>query len=325
MKRLFNYLLPILFLLTACGQGGTQNGENGNGGKGEEAQKNNQASSGKNDKNNQEDESDEVELAFPRPSPEAKVRQTIGITDASVHYYRPSVKGRQIWGKLVPYGEMWRTGANENTVVHFEHDVKVKGNDLAAGKYSFFTIPRKNDKWTLIFNEKTDHWGTQGYEKSNDALRMQVQPQQAEHHHEMMTFQFKAVTDSSAKLVLAWKKTMVPFTLQTATSDHVMANMNRAIEQAGSDDWKVYNESADYLVEKGKMLDKAEEWVNQSIDIEENWRNLWTKAQLMKEKGSMEKAVSIAEKALQVGKENGIRDYYKNYLNENIEEMKNNM
>ncbi len=323
MKRLLTYLLPVLFLGSACGGEG-QKGESAESGKDTAKSENQEANQEQSDEEN-DGEENQVELEFPKPSPQGKVMQTIGITDAKIHYYRPSVKDRQIWGDLVPYDEMWRTGANKNTTFHFSNDVMVNGNKVPEGKYSFFTIPKKDGKWTLIFNEKTDHWGTRGYDKSNDALRIKVDPKKSDHHHEMMTFNFKDVTDNSAKVILAWKKTMVPFMVKTNTSDHVMAKINKAIDQAGSDDWKVYNESADYLVENGKKLDKAKEWVNESIDIKENWRNLWTKSQLMKQKGDMQKSLEIAKKALKVGKENDMREYYVDYMKENIEELKSAM
>ena len=311
-------ILPVLFLATACGQGGG-NG-NGNDQNGKDTTKNSQSKADKEDK---------VKLHFPLPSPKAYSKQMVGVTKAKISYYRPSVSDpntgekRQIWGDLVPYDTMWRTGANANTTIKFTDDVMINGNKLEAGKYSFFTIPGK-DEWTLIFNTKSDHNGTMGYSKSRDALRVKVKPQST-NYHEMMTFHFQNVTDSTAKVVLAWKETAVPFNVSTNTNKNVMAMINKAIDKAGDDDWKTYYRCADYLVEKGKMMDKAEEWINKSIDINENWRNLWGKAQLMEKKGNIKEAISLAEKSLKTGKNNDMSKGYQEYMKGNIKELKEKM
>lgn len=142
----------------------------------------------------------------PRVSPNAKVVQTIGTTNVLITYGRPSVNGRDIFGGLIPFGEVWRTGANESTVIVFPKDVTIEGKPLEAGTYSLYTIPRK-DKWTIIFNSKLS-WGTQ-YDKSKDVLRVQVEPKEAPFREQFMIY-FENVTDHSAKIVLHWAETKVP-------------------------------------------------------------------------------------------------------------------
>ena len=317
MKRLLIFVIPVLFLASSCEQGGKNGGDNKSDGKDTSAQKHSQKA--------EKNKSDKEKLRFPKPSPKGVVKQMIGVNKAKIVYYRPSVhdpysgEKRQIWGKLVPYDTMWRTGANANTTIQFTHDVNINGKQLKAGKYSFFTIPGKQE-WTLIFNKKTDHGGTAGYSKKRDALRVKVKPEST-NYHEMMTFHFQDVTDSTARIELAWKETAVPFNVSMNTDKHVMAMINNAVENAGENDWEVYNKSAEYLIGEGKMLDKAEKWVNKSIEIEENWRNLWTKHELMKEKGEMKKAIEIAKKAKKTGEDNDIPKRYIEYMDENIKEL----
>jgi hypothetical protein len=148
-----------------------------------------------------------------RVSPNAAVSQTIGTTEVRLTYGRPSVKGREIFGGLVPYGEVWRTGANEATTVSVTSDVMIEGEPLSAGTYSLYTIPGK-EQWTLIFNNVAEQWGTD-YDESKDALRVKVSPESAP-THEMMTFTFEQVTAKKGTCVLYWNETRVPFEIQVA-------------------------------------------------------------------------------------------------------------
>jgi len=149
----------------------------------------------------------------PRTSPNAAVSQTIGTTEVRITYGRPQVNGRTIFGDLVSYNEVWRTGANEATTVSVSSDVTVEGEPLSAGTYSLYTIPRP-DSWTIIFNNVANQWGTQ-YDQSEDALRVDVEPESAP-QHEMMTFVFEEVTDTSGTCVLYWADARVPFEIQVA-------------------------------------------------------------------------------------------------------------
>lgn len=145
-----------------------------------------------------------------RVSPNASVSQTIGTTKVLVTYGRPSVKGRDVFGGLQPFGEVWRAGANESTVIVFPKDVKIEGQPVEAGTYSLYTIPGQ-DKWTIIINSKLS-WGTQ-YDKSKDVVRVQVEPVEAPFREQFMIY-FENVTNKSAEVVLHWAKTKVPFTIE---------------------------------------------------------------------------------------------------------------
>lgn len=145
----------------------------------------------------------------PRTSPNATVSQTIGTTDVTITYGRPAVNDREIFGELVPYGEVWRTGANESTALVVSDDVMIEGNELEAGTYSLYTIPNK-DSWTIIINSKLS-WGTE-YDSNQDVLRFEVEPQETD-YMERMFFYFTDISNDSATVVLHWDNTKVPFTI----------------------------------------------------------------------------------------------------------------
>lgn len=150
-----------------------------------------------------------------RTSPNAVVGQTIGTTDVTVTYGRPSVRDREIFGGLEPYGEVWRTGANEATTITFSDDVMVGGQTVAAGTYALFTIPGE-DSWTIIINSDADQWGAMNYDEAADVARVEVEPEEAD-EMEMMTFYFDHVTDTEGHLVLHWDETRVPVMISTGS------------------------------------------------------------------------------------------------------------
>ena len=151
----------------------------------------------------------------PRVSPNATVSQTIGTTQVTITYGRPSVKGRQVFGGLEPYGEVWRTGANEATTITFSDDVLIEGEELKAGTYGLFTIPPEKGQWTVIFNNVPNQWGAFDYDSSKDALRVQVAPEEGRHMEQMM-FYFENVSEDAGTCVMHWSNVKVPFTIEPA-------------------------------------------------------------------------------------------------------------
>lgn len=317
--RILGLLFVVTILTSACGSG--QKGSDQQAGKTNDQK--DQNASENSDTSKQENE---VELRFPEVSPKGSVSQLVGINKMAIDYYRPSVSDpetgekRKIWGELVPYGERWRTGANGRTTVSFSHDVSIQGESLEAGTYSVFTIPGK-DQWTIIFNKELKGSPISGYDKSKDALRVKAEPKKAP-YHELMTFAFKNVTDSKANIELAWKRTRVPFNVSTETGKQVMAMMSKAIQKASDDDWEIYSQCAGYLADKEKSLDKAQKWVEKSLAIKKHWRNTWTKAEVMRASGNMEKAISLTEEAIEMGEKADISGGYKDFLEGELEEMK---
>ncbi|HYM59573.1 MAG TPA: DUF2911 domain-containing protein [Thermoanaerobaculia bacterium] len=237
-----------------------------------------------------------AQLKLPRPSQHATVSQTIGLTDVTITYSRPGVKARQIWGGLVPYDQVWRTGANEATQIVFSDDVTINGQPLPKGSYSLHTIPGK-DTWTIIINTDDKQWGSYSYDKAKDALRVTAKPEKAE-FREWLTFEFPEVSTDSAKVVIRWENLAVPFTVGTNTTAKAMANIHAAIEAAKPDDWRVLMNGARFAYDNKVSTDDAAKWLDQSIKINENISNLWLKAQVQAKSGDKAAAVASAEKAI---------------------------
>jgi hypothetical protein len=235
------------------------------------------------------------QLDLPRPSPNASVTQTVGVTEITIKYSRPGVKGREIWGKVVPYGEVWRAGANENTTIRFSTPVKIDGHELPAGIYGLQMIPTA-DRWTVIFSKDANEWGAFSYKQADDALRIEVKPQPAE-PRERMAFDFDDVTDTATKVVLHWEKLAVPFTVEVDTPALVAAKIKGAVR------WQTAYQAADYCLQSHACSDdEASRMLDSSIALQETFANLRAKAMLLARKNDPKGARAYAEKALAVAK-----------------------
>ncbi len=237
-----------------------------------------------------------AQLELPRPSPSAKVTQTLGLTDVTVDYSSPAVKGRKIWGGLVPYDQMWRTGANAATKITFSKDVVFGGKPVPAGAYALFTVPGKTS-WTVILNKKADQAGTaREYQKDLDLVRFTVQPKSAP-HRERLTFLFADFTDDHGTLDLEWEKLRLPMPIKVATDEQAMANITKALDGT----WRTYANAARYLVENKKDLDTALRYADQSLALKEDWYNVWIKATVLAAKGDRKGAIAWGEKSYALG------------------------
>lgn len=239
----------------------------------------------------------ERESMLPRTSPNAMVTQTVGVTDATITYGRPSVRDRVIYGDLVPYGEVWRTGANEATTITVEDDVMVEGEPLAAGTYALFTIPGE-DTWTVIFNAEAEQWGAYNYDEAADVLRVTVEPQAAS-PMEMMTFTFEDVTDTSGTAVLHWAEVRVPIALQVDTDAVILAEAQERVAEAES--WQMPLQYASYALRNNVHLEEALGWADAALAMEENFSGLAVKANLLAATGDHSEAVSVGEQAIAMG------------------------
>jgi hypothetical protein len=233
-------------------------------------------------------------LTIPRPSPNASLSQSIGITEVALHYSRPGVKGRAVWGSLVPYNEVWRTGANENTTISFSTPVKIEGHELPAGLYGLQTIPTAGE-WTVIFSKDAQLWGAFDYKQEHDALRVQVKPAAAE-FEERMGFEITDLTDTSAKVVLRWEKLQVPFKVEVDTPKLV------AEAAKGSLRWQTGLQAANYCIQNNTCLEDAGHWLDASIALDSNFANQRAKAMLLAKRNDYKGAVAAGEKALAAGK-----------------------
>ena len=237
----------------------------------------------------------QAQVDLPRPSPKASLTQTVGLTQVKIDYNRPSVRGRQIWGALVPWGEVWRTGANEATRIEFSDDVTINGQKLAKGTYSFHTIPGENE-WTLIFNSVADQWGSYSYDPAKDALRVKATPKKAPHSHESMLFAIPAVANDSAEVHLAWENVVVPFTIGVDTNAKVLAGIRADLG------WRDPFLAAQWAFQNKVAGADAMRWIDQSVAVEETWQNLSLRARILADAGRYQDAVAAGEKAVKLAK-----------------------
>jgi hypothetical protein len=233
------------------------------------------------------------ELRTPRPSPDATVIQYIGVTEIKIDYSSPGVKGRKIWGELVPYGEVWRTGANEVTSITFSDAVKVNGNDLTAGTYGIHMIPNQNE-WEIIFSKDTEVDGSSTYDENKDALRLKVKPED-HHFQERMTFLFTDVTDNSVNVNLIWEKLKVSFSVEAATAD---LTLEKAREKLS---WLPSFQAAQYCLQNNVNLEEAMNWIEASTLFKEVYWNTRIKAQLQNKLDLRDDAIATMEKAIELG------------------------
>jgi len=263
---------------------------------------------------------------LPKVSPSATVEQRIGLTDIKITYSRPSVKGRVIWGELVPYDEVWRVGANRSTLITFSDDVKVEGQSLKAGTYSFFVTPTKTD-WKVMFNSATDGWGAYQYKKDNDVLTLSIQPNNGM-MQESMSFNFDKLTKNAGSLFLNWEKISLELKIEVEVDKKAWVNIDKAIAEAKTDENKanVYRSAAEYTVSANKKLDEGLKWINKSIKAKESWYSYWVKADVQHAKGDNTDAIKSAKKAMELGekaaKEKGKPFTYKKKLEKLIESYK---
>lgn len=241
-------------------------------------------------------------LELPDLSPRAEVMQMVGVTPITVNYASPGVKGRKIFGELVPNGELWRTGANSATTIEFGTDVQIAGSKVPAGKYAIFTIPGAAE-WTVIINKNANQGGTRQYDQKLDQARVKVKPQALANARERMTFVFADTTDEGTRLDLEWAKTRVSLPITIATGDLVTGG----IDAYGKQSARQLANAARYYKGKGQ-LDRALGLIDASLAIDgESWYALWIKADTLAAKGDTKAALPIAEKAYALGKK---ADYF---------------
>ncbi|HMQ02632.1 MAG TPA: DUF2911 domain-containing protein [Pyrinomonadaceae bacterium] len=271
-----------------------------------------------------------AQIKVPRPSPRASIMQTVGVTDVTITYFRPGVKGRKIWGDwpaevkgeatldnqnqrpegapIVPYGHVWRTGANDATQFIVTDDVLINGQPLPAGTYSLHTIPGR-DEWTIVFNGTANQWGSFNYDPAKDVLRVKAKPVAAAEHREWMDFSLDPDKDNTLTAAIRWEKVRVPFTIEV--KDVVATTLARARESvasAKSDDWQTPFQAANYAKankspeEAAKWYEKALSAINENLKTRENFQNLTRKVNILFNAGKTDEAIAVGEKAIAAGK-----------------------
>lgn len=218
--------------------------------------------------------------------------QTIGLTEMSITYSAPSVNERTVWGNMVPMGQVWRAGANENTVVSFSHEVEIEGKTLAAGTYGLHMIPSEND-WTIIFSKNASSWGSYFYQEGEDALRATVSPKAID-HIEILQYRFVEPTVESVSLVMEWEKVQIPINISVNTHEIVIANAKEELRSTAAFTWMGPYQIANYCLQNDTHLDEALEWIDRSISTgwgaQPNYTNVSTKAQILEKLNRPEEA-----------------------------------
>lgn len=239
-----------------------------------------------------------VIMKLPLPSPRATVSQRIALTDVTVTYHRPHVAGRKIFGELVPWGQVWRAGANENTVIEITDPVAVEGHTLPRGTYGLHMIPG-SDSWTVIFSNNSTSWGSFYYDPKEDALRVTVKPVAGD-MHEALTYEFTEVTPESAVMALEWDKVAVPVRI-TADHDATITSIRNQLRGPARRIWQGYNDPADWCAKNKTDLDEALRWANSSIEIDDRFENEMTKSVVLADMNRETEAAGIRKKALDTG------------------------
>jgi hypothetical protein len=253
---------------------------------------------------------------LPQPSPKARVEQRVGVTDFAVAYSSPGVKGRPIWGELVPYGELWRTGANAPTTLQASRDFTFGGVRVPAGTYAIYTIPGK-DEWAVILNSNAT--GSQrDYDEKKNVARVTVKPA-ASPPRERLTFIFADTSDDASRLDLEWEKVRVSVPITVDTKNYAGGNIDATLNDA----WRPHFASARYLLDSGGDLGKALGYVDTSIAIKPTWWNNWVKAQILAKQGKRSDAVAAAEQAQQLGRDDQVfKEFFQSQVSTAIAEWK---
>ena len=246
-------------------------------------------------------------LDVPRDSQHAVLTQRIGVTDITINYHRPLVKGRKVFGGIVPYGQVWRAGANENTTVTFTDPVTIEGQALSAGTYGLHMIPEENE-WTVIFSKVSTAWGSFTYDQKEDALRVKVKPQTGA-FHEALTYDFDQPTADSAIVLLSWDKVAVPFKVSVNVHEAVDRSLQHQLRGISQYTWEGWDDAANYWIGEKTNYETALKYSDESIGQEKRFDNLMTKSKALDGLGRKTEAASLREEALGLGNSQQLYGY----------------
>ncbi len=238
-------------------------------------------------------------LDLPLRSQYAEVTQRIGVTSITIKYSRPLVNERKIWDGLVPYGKVWRTGANTNTTISFSDPVVIEGKPLDRGTYGLHTIPNA-DEWTIIFSRNSTSWGSFTYEQAEDALRVNVKPKPADMHN-ALTFVFDELQPDSATVELKWEKIEVPFKVTVDVHEVMRESLKKQFRTLSRYTWISWNDAANYLLAEKIDLNDALAYTEKSIKIEDRFENEITKSKVLTALNRQSEAAAAQKKALDLG------------------------
>ena len=256
-----------------------------------------------------------AQIETPQPSPMTTIEQKVGLTDVTLEYSRPSMKGRKIFGDLVPYGKMWRAGANKNTIITFSDDVTIGGNALKAGSYAIYISPNA-ESWDVNFYTETNNWGTPlDWDESKVAAKVSAKIYEMPMNVETWTIGFDDLTNSSANIGFIWEKTYAVVTFEVPTASKVAASIDQVMSGPSAND---YYAAAVYNLSEGKDLDKAMMWIDKAVEMTAEQPRFWYLRQqslIHAANGDKKGAIAAAKKSLEGATASGNADYVK--MNEN--------
>jgi len=255
-----------------------------------------------------------AQLNTPRGSQKATVKQTVGITNIAITYSRPSVKDREVWGKLVPYGmnnlgfgtakeSPWRAGANENTIIKFSNDVSVEGQALKAGKYGLHMVVKEDGYADIIFSSNYSAWGSYFYKPEEDVLKVTVKTKEVP-HKELLTFEFVDVQPTSTTAALIWEKKEIPFKIEVAVTDMVLTDIRKKMQGQAGFNRLNWEQAANFSLNNGGDLNEAMQWIDAAISgqffSQKTFRNQFIKSQILAKQGKVDESLQLQEQLIEI-------------------------
>jgi tetratricopeptide (TPR) repeat protein len=246
-------------------------------------------------------------LTLPRSSQHSRTRQRIGITDITIDYHRPLVGGRKIFGGLLAYGQVWRAGANENTIIEFSDPVSVEGQALAKGIYGLHMIPGETS-WVVILSKNATSWGSFSYDKAEDALRVTVKPQAID-NEEALTYDFDNPKPDSTVLTMRWEKVAVPFKVEVNTPEIVEQSLRNQLRGRVQFEWAAWEEAANYLLDNKLSTEEAAKYADHSVELEDRFETEITKSRALTALGRNQEALVARDKAISMATQQEVHDF----------------
>jgi hypothetical protein len=254
-----------------------------------------------------------AQLSIPEPSPSASFSQTLGFTKIKVDYARPGAKGREVFGKLIPYGEIWRTGAGDCSTISFNEELTIGGKKIAKGKYSLFSIPNA-DQWTIIINTDTTLHGASGYDEKKDVHRFMVKPEKSTRFYETFTIELSDIVKDNGILYLIWENTMAKIEIQSNAKERILADIDNKINKLKTDNSKLYYQAAEYYYNQRIELDQANNWIAKAAKMEvDNFYYPNLQAKILETQGKFAEAIPVAQRAIELAKKGNMTQTASNW------------
>lgn len=248
-----------------------------------------------------------AQIRLPEASPQARVHHEIGISSVTIEWHRPGVKGRTIWGGLVPYDQVWRLGANEATTLELSHDATINGTPISSGKYALFAIPGR-DRWTFIVNSRAEQWGAYFHDPARDVLRFEAKPASAP-FQEWLSFELNPLDGETLEAAVHWERVRVPFRIHFDVDTMVWDEIDRTLGDPARATWDDYHTAARYSLQTGKRLEEGLKWVDRAMQHEESFWNYELKARLLHATGRTAEALPLLNRAIATAEGKAPKEY----------------